>query len=299
MIKKIRCPNCHSTNISKRHGFLFCESCRQKYFINKGIIFFIPEGKIKLSGAVATWDFIYEEGIKGDFTRGEDNLVKALERSLKEEDELLNQYPLIFLAKKYGIKKVDVLEIGCGTGAFGLLIKKLGIAKNIFLLDFSLPALKTAQKIFRRFGEEGHFILADAKSLPFKNESFNLVFSTGLIEHFDRENQAQVVLEHARVSSRVLLQFPKNSFAYWLQRIFVTILNVGSWPFGYERPLTSNKVKKLLNENKFIGSSYHDLLSGVIYKLSLKFAFIKPLKHKSFLNKILSTDDILFFSKDD
>lgn len=92
--------------------------------------------------------------------------------------------------------KNRVLEVGCGTAWSSILLgrkKKL----KIIGVDISKAALCMAKENSRRFGVEGFFILGDANYLPFKDNSFNLVWSLGVLEHF--EDPFFVVSEMSRV----------------------------------------------------------------------------------------------------
>ncbi len=67
-----------------------------------------------------------------------------------------------------------VLDIGCGTGYFSLLLKQRGA--TVVCVDLSSEMLKKAQQ---RCGEQSMvYQIADAESLPFPNQSFDIVFSS-------------------------------------------------------------------------------------------------------------------------
>ncbi|GAG98321.1 unnamed protein product, partial [marine sediment metagenome] len=98
------------------------------------------------------------------------------------------------------------------------------------------------------------------------------------------------------VAKNILCQFPTSTPAYWLQRFLITIINKGNWPFGYEYPISLRKSRRLFADNdyKIVDFTYHDAITGIIYKLSYKYSWIKPLKHKNFLNRIFMTDLVLY-----
>lgn len=82
-------------------------------------------------------------------------------------------------AKPY-IKGKKVLDLGCGTGYGSFEIIKIGAAKVIGI-DISKKAINFAQKNFRH--KRLSFRVADATSLPFKNNSFDTIVSFEVIEH--------------------------------------------------------------------------------------------------------------------
>lgn len=71
----------------------------------------------------------------------------------------------------------SVLEVGCGDGSkLARLVGKNGDATGI---DISSVAIKMAKKKYRKL----KFVRADAEKLPFKNSSFELVYSVYTLEH--------------------------------------------------------------------------------------------------------------------
>ena len=71
----------------------------------------------------------------------------------------------------------------------------------------------------------------------------NIVFSGGLIEHFDEQGTAKIIREHFNAASRgglVVLLFPVRSLSYRLTRKLAEIC--GKWIFHDERPLPEQEV---------------------------------------------------------
>ncbi len=84
-----------------------------------------------------------------------------------------------------GFSKATYLEIGCGEGFLLSAIK----AKQKAAIDLSSRALKTAST-----RAQAEFSVALAERLPFVSNSFDLVASVGVMEHFlnDREATAEI-----------------------------------------------------------------------------------------------------------
>lgn len=71
----------------------------------------------------------------------------------------------------------------------------------------------------------------------------NLVFSGGLIEHFDEEGTAKIIREHFRAAAQgglVIFLFPMPSLLYRVTRALAEL--TGKWIFHDERPLTGDEV---------------------------------------------------------
>jgi len=80
-----------------------------------------------------------------------------------------------------------ILEVGCGTAQCSLKIRVKGI--DIVGADFSASALQLAKKYSTR-NKSVKFVVTDAFSLPFGNNTFDAVWSVGLLEHFDKPSLA-------------------------------------------------------------------------------------------------------------
>lgn len=85
-----------------------------------------------------------------------------------------------------------VLELGCGNG------KTLGCMPEIWqitALDMSPEALR----LCRRNGPKAELILADARALPFQDESFDAVFAFHVTGHLPGPGRRALAREAARV----------------------------------------------------------------------------------------------------
>jgi len=83
----------------------------------------------------------------------------------------------------------NALELGCGRGTISLYLHKYGKLK-MTLVDVSDSAIELARKNFAHHQAEGEFVVADCEKLSFQNESFDVIVSIGLIEHFSDYTQA-------------------------------------------------------------------------------------------------------------
>ena len=82
------------------------------------------------------------------------------------------------IAKKVG-KNCLILEAGCGVGYGTNFLSKDFKAVG---LDLSKDAIREARKY-----KHIHWVVGDAISLPFKDESFDAVISLQVIEHIKKE----------------------------------------------------------------------------------------------------------------
>lgn len=75
----------------------------------------------------------------------------------------------------------SVLEIGCGVGLDTYTMANHGL--RVTAVDLTEVALETARQRFLRHNIPATFLLADACNLPFPSNSFDYVYSFGVLHH--------------------------------------------------------------------------------------------------------------------
>ena len=88
------------------------------------------------------------------------------------------------------------VEVGAGSGR---LLIRVGLEHRYKLIavDYAPYAIRAVQENYGRAGVEGVAIMADAKKLPFPDDSVDIVLSGGLLEHF--REPGEIVREMARI----------------------------------------------------------------------------------------------------
>ena len=110
--------------------------------------------------------------------------------------------------------KLDVLEIGCGLGTDGAQFAKAGA--NYTGIDLTDAAINLAKRRFELFQLPGTFRVADAERLDFPNNSFDLVYSHGVLHH--TPDTAAAVREIHRVlrpsGKAIVMLYHRDSYNY-------------------------------------------------------------------------------------
>ena len=298
-ILKLKCTHCGSIGKFEEKAsdtydsMLFCKNCGSFYYFRDGILSTLTKFNY------GYWDTLYSKGVKGNSVQGS-KLVHLVEKTLNNLPHSLLYFALVDLLRRSKTTFQVSIELGCGTGVYSLLLKKMRIIDVPILVDMSLSALKIAQDVFEALGEKAIFVLADATNLPFANKSFDLSLSGGLIEHFEGASQRKIISEHGRIVTNVVCQFPAPTPFYWFQRGCVNVLNFG-WPFGYEVPLSCSRVKQLFQMEGFglCSNSYHDMISTLLTRAALPFGSLTLLKRKGLINKLTATEIVAHFVRED
>jgi ubiquinone/menaquinone biosynthesis C-methylase UbiE len=107
-----------------------------------------------------------------------------------------------------------VLDIGCGTGTFVTLIKRLHPGVAVVGLDPDPKALARARKKAARAGVPVQLDQGFADELPYPNASFDRVFSSFMFHHLAAEDREKTLREVRRVlkpeGSLYLLDFARG-----------------------------------------------------------------------------------------
>jgi ubiquinone/menaquinone biosynthesis C-methylase UbiE len=115
----------------------------------------------------------------------------------------------------------DVLEIGCSIATDGLEFAKCGA--NYTGVDLTPQGVETAQERFNLFGVPGTFVAANAEELPFPDESFDHIYSFGVIHHAPYPEK--IVGEIHRVLRKggtfTVMLYNRSSINYYIEIMFL------------------------------------------------------------------------------
>ena len=110
-----------------------------------------------------------------------------------------------------------LLEIGCGMGT-DLLQFSRGGARCVGI-DLTPRSIEITQHRFKLYGADGAFMISDGEHLPFRSESFDVVYSNGVLHHTpDTEGairEVHRVLKPGGVAKVML--YHRNSLNYWFE----------------------------------------------------------------------------------
>ena len=108
-----------------------------------------------------------------------------------------------------------LLEIGCGMGTDLLQFARGGACCTG--IDLTPRSIEITRHRFRLYDAGGAFMISDGEHLPFRDESFDVVYSNGVLHH--TPDTAGAIREVHRVlrpggTAKVML-YHRNSLNYW------------------------------------------------------------------------------------
>jgi len=165
------------------------------------------------------------------------------------------------LKKYYDVKQTfQIQEMG---GANSCFLK--GITSEFKKIRYCIiDNCKTGLSLSNdRFGSMKHVTIKELDIL--QSNKFNkseVVLSTGLIEHFNKNDTALMIKKHfqaAKPSGLVIITYPTPTLMYKLTRKFLELL--GLWQFHDERPLTKREVEDTARH--FGEVKYHEVNKSI------------------------------------
>lgn len=188
------------------------------------------------------WDLYYTDDYKQQyfftkFTRAitEKQLLYFIKKNIKTE------YPL------------RICELGGGDSCFFN-----GLKKNLNINEYTIYDFN--EKGINKFLNKALVYVNDIKIKAFNHDLLNedlyefncydIVFSVGLIEHFDEVGMFKVISKHFQLvkdDGIIIISTPTPTILYRIIRFFAEIL--GKWMFYDERPIKKRELNLAVNQN--------------------------------------------------
>lgn len=165
---------------------------------------------------------------------GCDSDITVLEKKIIAKEYPIWIKPLLKLTEKND----SILELGSGTGELSAILSIYGRKSN--LLDFSENNLEFSKKLFISLSLNGNFIKHDVlEKFPFDDNSFNWVFSSGLLEHFTDEQIISILKESNRICKKGVISLVPNAFSIPYRMGKYNLEKQNKWIYGKEDPKLS------------------------------------------------------------
>lgn len=257
-INLLVCPACKKSLRQDKKKLLCTNSeCSKKYHILHGNIFsFLSANQSNDTElSIEKWDEFYSDKIKFD------DYEKRYQ--LYMEDNFSNVYRQLSDCKEIEPGKTVFLEIGCGPMFLARAISNK--CKMVIGIDFSLNALKTASVMLKKHKIKNYLLIhGDIKNMPIKNNSIDILYGGGVIEHFTDTYTAikelHRILKKGGISFNTIPHLNIGSLTYrqvWgnipnfpilkqlAEFIHIKLLKSRHMTFGYEMSFLASHIKYL------------------------------------------------------
>ncbi|MFQ5746590.1 MAG: class I SAM-dependent methyltransferase [Gemmatimonadota bacterium] len=111
--------------------------------------------------------------------------------------------PTLTKVARHAAGRSRILEAGVGTGLSSIALATEG--NRVVAVDIDMPVLRGADRRGRRLEADLSLARADIARLPFRDDAFDVVFSVGVLEHFEPELIVAMLREQRRVASRFVI----------------------------------------------------------------------------------------------
>jgi len=139
------------------------------------------------------------------------------------------------------------LEVGCGSARMSAMLAAQGY--ETVCLDFSDTALVSARRNYETVGAAGVLTQGDAYHLPYRDGSFDVVLSAGLLEHF--EEPQPIVDEMVRVlrpGGIFYSDIVPRKFSLFRSLNFLTLGGSRQSALIYERAFSKAEIRAMLRQ---------------------------------------------------
>lgn len=306
-IRVLRCPSCCHEDIVLRQSFLQCRNCKEEFSIlseNSAVLLSNKNFSLTKKNIQEFWG----DTCKQWYSVVDESLTQE---SLNKHVEDLLQ---MFIYRKHlavtemelkNVTGLSILEVGSGGGGHSALFQKQGA--DVVAVDITPERVKsTAKKLSLLKSNSGVAFVGDAENLPFIDNSFDIVYSNGVLHH--SENTDKCLDEVFRVlkpeGKAIIMVYCRSSAHYWLNLFIRSILSgaifrfpeserlgritEGKPKFGKTKnPITriysKKKIYQLFNKFKILSLRKNSFMFDqlpLITRLKLRTLFIRLLGYK-------------------
>lgn len=177
----------------------------------------------------------------------EERLPQSAEELTAIENQIISLSPFMRDELDWSqFDNLDVLDIGCGSGALATRIAKHGA--RVTAVDLTQTAVDLTRENARTQQLDVEVIRCDVEKLPIESDKFDFVFSWGVLHHTETfENALKEVNRVLKPGGRSLIMvYYRNSIVYYLHGLYWLIFK-GYLFKGY----TINGVQDLYTDGYF------------------------------------------------
>jgi len=149
------------------------------------------------------------------------------------------------LSKVTELRQKKVLEIGAGTGRDSFPLAEQGA--TVVQLDYAENSLRILKRLAEESSLPVSIVGGDTFGLPFRDDTFDIIFHQGLLEHFREPVAERLLRENIRVLKQgglLLVDVPQRWHSYTVAKHILIAMN--KWFAGWERSFSVGELRSLL-----------------------------------------------------
>ncbi len=169
---------------------------------------------------------------------------------------------------------------------------------EVFGVDISPLITRQALQSFNHSKNRPSVMTADLRNLPYRDNTFDCIYSMGTVEHFpDTEKAIQELYRVLKQGGKAIIGVP-NKHDLFLRPLMVLIMQkIGLYSFGYEKSYSKKELRGMLERANFDVDCYASLLfmPGILRILDIfLFLHMRPLTK---LSKILLAPFVFLYDR--
>jgi uncharacterized protein YbaR (Trm112 family) len=250
ILNYVICPECRSDKLLSKTKFIKCTNCLTNYPVKDNILILI--GKNKQKEIELSWNNTgeYEE--------------MHLTREYFDKRKEATSPQVSKLVSKFTNNKSISLNVGSGSGQYLKDIK--GTIVSFDIIPYFIKETYKKLSSDKRF-----FLIADANEFPFKDNMFDLVFASQVIEHFDTKSSNKLIKKMMNSSKKtVLLDTPNDGNT--LIRLVRKIVFGGGHSHQEDERLIHHRLMGV-NDLKRLGFETHGFI-GFVTRRKFRIKFV-------------------------
>ncbi|HSP16230.1 MAG TPA: class I SAM-dependent methyltransferase [Thermoanaerobaculia bacterium] len=223
----LQCPDCRGA-LEHRHDQLVCNGCQRTFLQYEGALDLTPKSFGDEKSRIATfWGDIYRQVYESEDASYSS---EALRQSLVELQDLFEKREHLSAVEmgEIDLAGKDLLEIGSGAGGHSALFRSRGASLvSVDITPERVLATHRKLQLLSDLPGDGVAARADAENLPFRDASFDVVFSNGVLHHTsDTTRAVREVHRVLRPGGRVVLMlYSRHSALYWMHLLPKALLS--------------------------------------------------------------------------
>ena len=133
-------------------------------------------------------------------------------------------------------RKALLFETGSGSGRISKRLSMLGYQAG--QIDCSFSALQLSRN---RMNNSGRFVAADIRKIPLRDQSHDVLWSSGVLEHFLEPELMDLFREFSRVlkPNGILISLVPYTYCMPYRLAKWSMERMGLWPYGREEPFVT------------------------------------------------------------